>query len=240
MLSSTNVSLYIVTTSLDENIGFESSVLNIFKSLEDNNQPYNVLVESEKIARRRWISSGLKREVIEKFIPYNEHNQLDLNSSIIKKMENNEIFFLISDEGVPGFFDPGLELVRSMHRHKLKLRCLGLECSPLHALVISGMESSRFIMAGFPPTKHPDRIKFFNDVLKNKDTTIVMDTAYRLKNTLNELKEVENEVKKKFTYFLAMDLSRSTEEYCLGNLDKLMEYTQNGDKKDFVLIKDKL
>jgi 16S rRNA (cytidine(1402)-2'-O)-methyltransferase len=229
-----NYSLVLVPSPLDEEEAFGKALPELISAYEEKNIPYEILVESEKIARKRWIKSGLKRDKISQFILYNEHNQEKENSSILLKMEQGIRFILISDEGLPTFFDPGQKLVFKMHQKNLKVHCLSFPCSPLLALILSGFDSARFLMAGFPPVKTEEREKFFADLHKIKETIIVMDTAYRLKATLEQMAVGSNPEQ---LYFLGLDLARSTEEYFMGTLKQILKKVDFNQKKDFILIK---
>jgi len=226
--------LVLVPSSLNEELGFENSLLELLLTYEEQKLPYEVLVESEKNSRRRWIKSGLNRDKISQFILYNEHTQEKENSTIIQKMVQGIRFILICDEGLPTFFDPGQQLVSLMHKKKLKVGCLSLPCSPILGLVLSGFESTQFRMLGFPPVKTQERDQFFKDMVKIEETVIVMDTAYRLKLTLEQLAVVSSPTQ---NYFLGLDLARPHEQYFVGTLSQIMQLVDFEQKKDFVLIK---
>lgn len=228
------LSLVLVPSPLDEEQGFEKSLLELIQVYEEQKIPYEILVESEKNCRRRWLKTGLDRDKISQFILYNEHNQEKENSSIIDKMKQGIRFILISDEGIPTFFDPGQKLVSLMHKYNLKVGCLSLPCSPILALVMSGFTSSEFRVLGFPPVKAQERLEFFAKMVQIPETVVLMDTAYRLKLTLEQLQAVSNPAQR---YFLGLDLARPKEEYRLGTLLEIIKNTNFEEKKDFVLIK---
>lgn len=234
-------SLVLIPSSLDEEEAYPNALLELIQSYKEQNIAYQVLVESEKITRRKWLKSGLERDKIAQFILYNEHNQLSENSSLLKKMQDGQKFILISDEGLPAFFDPGQDLIAKMHTKNLKVGCLPFPCSPIQALVLSGFNSQEFSMKGFPPVKTEDRKKFFSTFINVHETCILMDTAYRLKTTLEQLFEAEKtHTTKKFQanfYFLGLDLSRIGQEYFLGGIEELLQRVDFERKRDFILIK---
>lgn len=231
-------SLLLVPTPLDEEEKFPNALLELIHSYNQSNISYQILVESEKNSRRRWIKSGLDRDRIAQFILYNEHNQLLENSSLLKRMQQGERFILISDEGLPAFFDPGQDLISKMHKKNLKVSCLSFPCSPILALVLSGFNSQQFTLKGFPPVKTAERIGFFKTFVSLRETAILMDTAYRLKVTLEQLQDAEklNPIQANF-YFLGLDLARPAEEYILGKIDDLLLRVDFERKRDFILVK---
>ena len=211
-------SLILIPVSLNEEEGLDKSVSELISLYETKQISYEVLVESEKNSRRRWLKSGLNRDKISQFITYNEHTQEKENISLIQQMERGVRFLLMCDEGLPTFFDPGQKLVSLMHKKNLKMRCLSFPCSPILALVLSGFDSSRFSMLGFPPVKTEDREDFFFQLLQKDETVILMDTAYRLKQTLEHIAKYPQSQGPRF--FLGLDLARVTEEYFVGQFIK--------------------
>ena len=101
---------------------------------------------------------------------------------------------------------------------------------------MSGFSHQQFVFHGFPPKKGPDRPVFWESVVKEARTGIVMDTSYRLKKVIQEIEDAEKVNKISRTYFLARDLNKSTEEYSLGNLRKISKDLDIGQKKEFVLV----
>lgn len=229
-------SLVLIPTSLDETQIFPKALSELILGYNEKNISYKILVESEKNSRRRWLKSGLLRDKISQFIEYNEQTQIEKNSAIIKEMQAGEKFLLMSDEGLPTFFDPGQKLVALMHRHQLKVGCLDFPCSPILALILSGFNSGQFRMAGFPPVKTEERMDFFSKFVVTQETSILMDTAYRLKLTLEQLQSAEKPHLKN-QYFIGLDLARPGQEYLLGTVDKLLKSIDFERKRDFILIK---
>ena len=62
-----------------------------------------------------------------------------------------------------------------------------------------------------------------------------MDTAYRLKQTLEHIAKYPQSQGQRF--FLGLDLARVTEEYFVGTIHQVMKKVDFSQKKDFILIK---
>jgi 16S rRNA (cytidine1402-2'-O)-methyltransferase len=140
---------------------------------------------------------------------------------------------LMSDGGLPGFCDPGAELIYKCHTEKIRVHCRPFFNSVMLSLVLSGLPHKNFSFLGFPPAKKNERIQFFKDNQKKKETLILMDTPYRLNQICEEM---ELSFKDRML-FLAMDLDNDQEQTWLLPIAEIMKKlgTQKL-KKEFVAI----
>jgi 16S rRNA (cytidine1402-2'-O)-methyltransferase len=193
-----------------------------------------VLIEDEKPARRRWINWGLDRSWIEHFIKFNEHTHSELVDELIGKLKSGKNIYMVSDCGLPAFCDPGRDLVEAAHSNGVQVTSTPFANSIVLALALSGFVHDQFWFQGFIPTSNPERQNTLKKLLKDRNTSILMDTPYRLKKLIPELKELESNSKVSRQYCLAMDLNKENEQIVVGNIDKLLK--QCSEKKEFILI----
>ncbi|WP_334187467.1 SAM-dependent methyltransferase [Noviherbaspirillum sp.] len=90
---------------------------------------------------------------------------------------------LISEAGVPAVADPGANLVRMAHAHKIRVRPLVGPSSLLLAVMASGLNGQSFAFNGYlpiDPTERTKRIKLLEDRSRQeKQTQIFIETPYR-------------------------------------------------------------
>jgi 16S rRNA (cytidine1402-2'-O)-methyltransferase len=189
-----------------------------------------LLVEEPKAMRKRWLSWGLPRESIEKFVFFNEHTHAELLPQVLNHLKKKGKAYLISDCGLPVFCDPGQELVDACHRAKISINCSPFPHSVALALALSGFNIKQYLFSGWIPRKPEERERFLKSLAQEKMTCVVMDTAYRLSSLLEEMKEMEGE------FFLAMDLNKPTQRLMRGKISSLQKGL-DGSKKEFILIK---
>lgn len=78
-----------------------------------------------------------------------------------------------------------------------------------------------------------DRKNVIKDLLKQKNTCILMDTPYRLKRVLEEFQEYFGGSRKKL--FLALDINSTQEELLIGSPEQLLSKLKDF-KREFVLV----
>lgn len=220
--------LTLIPTPIDEIHPLEGSALNLLKNAINDDKSI-VCVEEAKVARRRWIRWGLDREYIEQFKLYNEHTRDKLAPELINDMKKGHHVYLMSDCGLPAFCDPGKILVDLCHKNKIKVSATAFYNSPSLALALSGFDHEKFYFEGFISTDKIKRKEDLDRISKNKLTTILMDTPYRLNRLLDEIKELmpDRDV------FIGLDLNKESEKLIR---DKAKNIKLEKTKQEFIMI----
>jgi 16S rRNA (cytidine1402-2'-O)-methyltransferase len=112
--------LTLIPTPLKEDLPLEPIALALLQrvSIDPN---VTILVEEHKVARQRWLKWGLPREVIERFVLFNEHTVREVEAEILEKLKSGKEAVLFSDGGLPAFCDPGQSLVNRCHEKSIKV-----------------------------------------------------------------------------------------------------------------------
>ena len=89
----------------------------------------------------------------------------------------------------------------------------------LSALICSGLDTSKFLFAGFAPKTQKNRRDFLQKLATIDATIIFYEAPHRLKNFLTELAEIfgEREI------VLARELTKVHEEFLRGKISELLE-----------------
>lgn len=152
-----------------------------------------LIAESEKTARR-YVRLFLPREEAAK-IPihlYNEHTTSEEFQALVAFISQG-VWGLISDAGVPCIADPGHELVKRAKQKGIKVEAVAGPCSPLLALMLSGLEGQRFAFHGYLPREEKDLRSALSLLEKRsreeKSTQLWIEAPYRSERMLALLKE---------------------------------------------------
>jgi 16S rRNA (cytidine1402-2'-O)-methyltransferase len=227
--------LTLIPTPISEKGELDQQSFNIlFEAATTNRENSLFVVEDAKPGRQRWIHFKLPRDLVDSFILYNEHTKIEARDLLLKELLAGKDVFLMSDGGLPAFCDPGKELVYACHKNGIQVTSAPFCNSVILALTLSGFSHERFIFEGFISKDSSERLKTIKTIIQRRETTILMDTPYRLKRTLEEFKE-SWPAKTSKELFLALSLGESTEALLLGTPDqlltKLVEF-----KQEFVLV----
>lgn len=226
--------LCLVPTPLDEEGKLDVVAFGLLQHAATEKKAESIFViEDLKPGRKRWLHFGLPRDCVEDFVLYNEHSAKEIAPKLLKDIQQGKKVFLMSDGGTPAFYDPGVELVSLCHQHKLKVTSTPLANSVVLALALSGFSHKKFWFEGFLPMDSGERKNVLQNLLKQKNTSILMDTPYRLKRVLEEFNEVWNGSKKRI--FLGLDLNSQNEELLLGTPSQLLSALSDL-KREFILI----
>ncbi len=115
-------------------------------------------------------------EIKKPLFAYHKFNEREAGLKLIEKLKDGKNIALITDAGMPVISDPGNILVNLLIENELEFTVVPGACAFVSALVLSGLDSSRFCFLGFLPSKTSER-KEFLDKYKNLDMTLIFYSA---------------------------------------------------------------
>jgi len=228
--------LTLVPTPIDEENPLEACAHALLLSAATENIQNSIFaIEDLRPGRRRWLRWKLPRESVDNFVLYNEHTWKEESEKLIRELKKGKDVFLMSDGGLPAFCDPGRMLVRRCHEEKIKVTSTPFPNSISLAISLSGLEHEQFIFRGFLPLKGEERENAWNEVITLEQTTIIMDTPYRMKRVIEELCDLMRRENLHIKAFLGMDLNSKDELLLWGNPLKFKDKITNW-KREFILV----
>jgi 16S rRNA (cytidine1402-2'-O)-methyltransferase len=188
-----------------------------------------VVCEDSRITGKLLGLSGVERSLL----PYHEHNAAKMRPRILAALEAGGAVALTSDAGTPLVSDPGYKLVRAAIEAGHPVFAVPGPSAVLAALVVSGLPSDRFMMAGFLPVKAKARRQAIEELRPVPATLILFEAANRLAATLHDLAELLGPR----PAAVARELTKKFEEVRRGALAELAaHYGEAGGPKGEVVI----
>lgn len=189
-----------------------------------------VLVEEYREGSRLLKKYGFEKEII----LLNEHNEKESVPEVIKLLKQGKNIALISDSGTPVFSDPGKLLVKEAINENIRLIPVPGASSLLPALIVSGFKTDRFLFYGWLSQKKEKRKIELQNLKKETNTIVLMDTPYRLKQLLIEISEV---FKKERKICLAYNLTMADEMTFHGYATDIFKIVEDKKLKgEFVIL----
>jgi len=152
-------------------------------------------------------------------IRFDENCKADVAKKILLRLQAGESVAVVSDAGLPAISDPGADLVRLAVDAGITVCPIPGANAALSALICSGLDTTKFLFAGFAPKTKKNRRDF---LLKFSilDTTIIFyEAPHRLKNFLTDLLEVFGDRQA----VLARELTKIHEEFLRGKISELLD-----------------
>lgn len=107
---------------------------------------------------------------------YHKFNEKEVGEKIISKLKDGKNIAVITDAGMPVVSDPGNVLVGMLVEENLEFTVIPGACACVSALVLAGLDASRFCFLGFLPEKNTQR-KEFLEKYKSLDMTLIFYSA---------------------------------------------------------------
>jgi 16S rRNA (cytidine1402-2'-O)-methyltransferase len=174
--------LYLVPATLaggSAELVLPAGTLSVLRELD------HFIVEELRTARRFLLTAGVpaaRLDVI-RFLVYNEHSAGDAVHECLEPALNGHHTGLLSEAGAPCVADPGAEIVRMAHEHRIRVVPLTGPSSLLLALMASGFNGQNFTFHGYLPadrTLREKKIRELERLAHERDQTqIFIETPYR-------------------------------------------------------------
>ena len=168
------------------------------------------------------------------YIVVNEHTEGDAAERVIGHVQRGDVVVLVSDAGMPGVSDPGEFLVSRAIEAGVTVEVVPGPSAVLHALVASGLTTSRFVFEGFLPRKGSGRALRLREVSEEHRTVVLFEAPHRLEKTLNDLADVCGGERR---IVLARELTKLHEEIWRGTVSSAIERCAEVDPRgEYVLV----
>lgn len=172
-------------------------------------------------------------EIKKPLTSYHKYNINEKSRYLIEKIQEGENIALISDAGMPGISDPGEELIKLAIENEVKVVGLPGATASITALVVSGLNTEKFVFEGFLSSKNSERKKELKDLKEEPRTIIFYESPHRLLKTLEDMFNIFGNRK----IAIARELTKYYEEVFRGNITEAIESFSNRPiKGEFVLV----
>ena len=150
---------------------------------------------------------------------YHSYNLREVSSRIVKLLKEGKNIALVSDAGMPGIQDPGMELVNILEEEGLSFEVLPGPSALVVAAVYSGFSFSGFTFLGFLPRKKKERRKILEQLLYLPPAIVIYESPHRVVSALEEIEEIAGSERR--IVFLR-ELTKIHEEILRGKLGDIL------------------
>lgn len=129
-------------------------------------------------------------EIKKPLFSYHKFNERESGQRIVEKLKEGKNIAVITDAGMPVVSDPGNLLTQMLIEEGLEFTVIPGACAFVSALVLAGLDASRFCFLGFMPQKAGERREFL-EKYKSLDLTLIFYCApHDIKKDIESVYEV--------------------------------------------------
>ena len=136
--------LYFVATPIGNLKDISTRALDVLSQVDE------IACEDTRHSITLLTAYGIKKPLIS----YHKFNEKESGEKIIAKLKDGKNIAVISDAGMPVISDPGNVLVNMLIESGEEYTVIPGACAFITALVLSGLDSSKFCFLGFLPEKN--------------------------------------------------------------------------------------
>ncbi len=148
----------------------------------------------------------------------NEHSEPADIKELIKEIEKEGEWGLISDQGLPSLADPGENVVQTLIKHGYKIKAVGAGSSIIHALLVTGFPAERFTFHGYLPKDDPElslSLKKLERDCQGGMTQIAIERPYE---NVKLIQTASKALKDTTTMAVVLDIGSDQEEVCIQTI----------------------
>ena len=188
-----------------------------------------VLAEDTRHVRVLLDHAGVRTKVLS----HHEHNEAAATPGIVARLCAGESVALVSDAGTPLLSDPGARLVRAAVDAGVPVVAVPGPSALLAALVVSGLDASRFTFYGFLERKGAARTAALGELARLPHTAVLYESPQRAAATLGDLAALGGGDRQAV---VARELTKKFEEARRGTVSELARYYEETPPRGEVVL----
>jgi 16S rRNA (cytidine1402-2'-O)-methyltransferase len=164
----------------------------------------------------------------------NEHTEDARTAEVLEVLATGRDVAVVTDAGTPGISDPGMRLVRAVVDAGYAVTAVPGPAALVMALVLSGIDTTRFVFEGFLPRSGGERTTRLAEIAAERRTIVLYEAPHRVERTVADLAESLGGERR---VALARELTKLHEEVWRGSLhDAAAHLAEVGPRGEYVLV----
>ncbi len=164
----------------------------------------------------------------------NEHTEAARSAQVLALLDAGGDVVVLTDAGTPGISDPGWRLVSACVDAGHEVTAVPGPAALVMALVVSGLDTTRFVFEGFLPRSGRERAERIAEVATERRTTILYEAPHRIVRTVADLGVACGGERR---VALARELTKLHEEVWRGGLAGASEHlAANPPRGEYVVV----
>lgn len=185
-----------------------------------------VAAEDTRTARRLLSHYGIQARLVS----YNEHNKEKRTPLLLAALAEGDVA-LVSEAGMPGISDPGVDLVRAAVAAGHRVTAVPGPSAIVAALAVSGLSTRQFTYLGFLPRRKGERQRLLASLREEPRTLVLLESPHRLRETLADLHAALGERR----IAVCRELTKMFEEIFRGTVGEALAHFQEP-RGEFTLV----
>ncbi len=220
--------LYIVATPIGNLQDISARALEILREVD------LIAAEDTRHSRKLLDYFGLRKPLTS----HHQHNQSKSAKRLIQRLLEGDSIAVITDAGTPLVSDPGARLVKSAHRHGVRVIPIPGPSALSAALSVCGFDFRSIHFEGFLPANQADRTRRLKQLAEIEAGLVFFEAPHRVEKSLLDMVCTLGE---KRAACIAREMTKLHESIQVGELGQLAErfgLDQERRKGEFVVIID--
>lgn len=183
--------------------------------LETLREVDRIICEDTRVTRKLLAHCHIHKPLLS----YRSQNKNLATRKIVELLQLGENLAFVSDAGMPGIQDPGMDLVRVLLEKGIGFEVLPGPSSLLLGVVYAGFSDPGFLFLGFLPRKGGERKRILERSLSSPFSVIFCESPHRVIKTLQDIQEIVGKTRE---VVLLRELTKIHQEVRRGKIHELL------------------
>ena len=172
-------------------------------------------------------------QVRKPLLSYHAHSGPQRLEQLLEALRAGKNVALVSDAGMPGFSDPGSQVVQACAVHGIPVTVVPGPTASSAALAVSGMSAKEHVFLGFLPSRSAARQRALRRVAAQPASLILYEAPHRLLENLSDLRETLGDRRGA----CCRELTKRFEEVVRGTISELIaHFTEREPRGEFTIV----
>lgn len=164
----------------------------------------------------------------------NEHTESARVDEVLGLLAAGSDVAVVTDAGTPGISDPGARLVQAVAAAGHRVTAVPGPAAFVMALVLSGLDTGRFVFEGFVPRSGRERSERLGEIAGERRTTVLYEAPHRVARTVADLAEACGGGRR---VALARELTKLYEDVWRGTLTEAVAHVATTEPRgEYVIV----
>lgn len=189
-----------------------------------------IFAEDTRVSAKLFAHFGIAKPVRS----YHERVERRRVREALELLADGKTVAVVTDAGMPGISDPGVELVRAARDAGARVEVLPGPSAVLGALVLSGFDATRFRFDGFPPRKPGARRAYLESLRAERAPVVWFEAPTRVLALLADVHAIAPQR----LVFALREYTKKFEQHALGTARDVAAQIGDAPRGEFTLVLD--
>lgn len=174
-----------------------------------------IIAEDTRVTKKLLLAHSIDQPLLS----YHQHNALQRDPHILRKLQEGEDIALVTDAGTPLLSDPGHSIVALCRHNQIQVVPVPGASAVTTAISVNDLNVTRFTFEGYLPPKQAARRQTLAELATSAQAIIFYETKHRIIEVLQDMRDIMGGQR---SIMIARELTKMHEQIVSGSVEQIL------------------